>query len=61
MHSDADRVNATRPDGATRDRGERTALLDLQHRDLVATGIDGDQEAAMIGDLNRALGRYPVS
>jgi hypothetical protein len=55
MHSDAHGVNATRCDRASRDRGERAARLNSQHRNLAAAGIDSDQEAAITGDLNRAL------
>ena len=52
---DADRQGAAGGDDAAGHEVERAAGPDPQHRDLVAAGVNGDQEPAIRRDLQRAL------
>ena len=61
MDRDADRQDAAGGDDAVGHELERAVALDPQHRDLVAAGVDGDQEPAVRRDLKRALRCEPGS
>src|SRR5256886_9756322 len=55
VRGDADRLEATRVDGAALDPCKRAIWPDAQHRDLVASRVDRQQVAAVAADLKGTL------
>jgi hypothetical protein len=47
MDRNADRLRAARRDNAISDEPRGAVALDPERRDLIAPGVDGDQEAAV--------------
>jgi hypothetical protein len=59
VDGDADRLAASRGDDTVPHERRAPVTVDAQHRDLIAAGVDGDQEPAVAGQLDGALRGQP--